>query len=273
MACDFEAAFLQRVPPRAFLDNFKCDFEIIYKYKNVVDSNYTASVIRELIKRDWSYEQNDYAMDLYVYALSHPSHHMSQHFIINNTLLSFKSSNSLVESGTTAKRIWEASLALVGHFIDHPDILHEKNVLELGSGTGFAGISAFTLGAASVTLSDLPEVLEQVTKANINYLNSTALILKALDWTSPCEFVFDLYDTVIGADLVYDPEVVNYLVETLNFIHQQNTRMNFYIMTCVRHEKTFVDFMDKVPFLRATVCEPLQKHFFYSGTFYLIHNK
>lgn len=270
---NFETAYLQRTLPRILLERFSFELDPLIKHKGLVDPQYLASVIKEAIKRNSEWESNDTVMELYVEALSKPPSTVNQHFNINGHLISFQSSNSLVESGTTAKRIWEASLALVNYLMDHPDQIRGESILELGSGAGFAGLTSKYLGAASVTLTDLPDVLESVTKPNFDRCACSNVSLQSLDWSDSRYFAFSKYSVIVGADLIYDPQVAAFLSQTLNNIYQQNPQARFYLMQCIRNETTFTDFMKGVPFLQATPYEPVDRRFFFEGNFYLLHNK
>ncbi|KAG0652038.1 elongation factor methyltransferase 2 [Hyphodiscus hymeniophilus] len=87
-------------------------------------------------------------------------------------------------------------------------------VLELGSGTGLVGIAAGALWRANVTLSDLPEIEENLL-FNINQNNDTVASMggriqgEVLDWKNPHgldHYVSTEFEIVIAADPLYDDE-------------------------------------------------------------------
>ena len=48
---------------------------------------------------------------------------------------------------------WDGAIVLAKYLETHPTIVHGKSVLELGAGTGVAGIAAVLLGASSALLT------------------------------------------------------------------------------------------------------------------------
>ena len=48
---------------------------------------------------------------------------------------------------------WDGAIVLAKYLETHPTIVHRKRVLELGAGTGVAGVAAALLGASSVLLT------------------------------------------------------------------------------------------------------------------------
>lgn len=58
-------------------------------------------------------------------------------------------------------KIWDSTYVLL-RYLSRPDIsclLAARSVLELGSGTGIAGIAIARLNPSSVTLTDLPDIV------------------------------------------------------------------------------------------------------------------
>ena len=112
--------------------------------------------------------------------------------------------------------VWEAALVLGTYFQNMTDDLKGKKVLELGSGTGLAGIVACMLGA-NVVLTDRTGCLQPLhenTELNLNkqdhFYNVTAL-----EWGSELSlWKEEQFDFIIGADLVYIEESFPALVET-----------------------------------------------------------
>jgi len=49
---------------------------------------------------------------------------------------------------------WAGGQALARHFLDHPEMVAGKRVLDIGAGSGIAAIAAAIAGAASVTAAD-----------------------------------------------------------------------------------------------------------------------
>mmetsp|Transcript_26381 Transcript_26381/g.84546 ORF Transcript_26381/g.84546 Transcript_26381/m.84546 type:complete len:311 (+) Transcript_26381:202-1134(+) len=90
-----------------------------------------------------------------------------------------------------------------------------KRVVELGSGTGLAGLACAAAGASHVTLTDLPcrlPLLRRNVRANgwLATLGGCGLACSALDWGSddlPARLsALGDFDVLVGTDLVYEEE-------------------------------------------------------------------
>ncbi|KAK1269711.1 hypothetical protein QJS04_geneDACA005373 [Acorus gramineus] len=133
-----------------------------------------------------------------------------------STLLSL-----LDQPNTTPVRHLISSLPL-----PHPPPLR---LLELGSGTGLAGISAAATLPASVTLTDLPHVLPNLTHnadANISAVRSLGgdVRVRPLRWGNgddddhrSVSEEFGGFDVVMASDVVYYDSLFEPLLETLRF--------------------------------------------------------
>ena len=96
---------------------------------------------------------------------------------------------------------WASGIALCRWLISKRDLVKHKRVLDLGSGTGLVGLLCRKLGAASVTLTDLPEVLKHL-KHNAD-LNELSVNIESLQWG-----VFDLKKKTLKCDVVVAAGVV-----------------------------------------------------------------
>lgn len=140
------------------------------------------------------------------------------------------------EDGGTGSRVWDAAIAMSVWITRHADRFRGKSVLELGAGTGLCGICA-ALSGADATLSDMAGVDEPTASAALAGGSAAAVSTAALlpnieanarlngladdpdetdrtertartlplDWES-CFGAepTDLYDVVIGSDVVYE---------------------------------------------------------------------
>lgn len=121
--------------------------------------------------------------------------------------------------------VWDAALVLAKflenkHFPDK--YWTSKKVLELGSGTGLVGLVAGCLGA-DVMLTDLEELvplLSENIERNKELIEGTA-VSRTLKWggTSGLE----IPDVILMSDLVYYPEALNPLCETLTELTNEHS--------------------------------------------------
>ncbi|THV06587.1 hypothetical protein K435DRAFT_743723 [Dendrothele bispora CBS 962.96] len=152
---------------------------------------------------------------------------------------------NLIESGTTGLRTWPASHRLGQYLINHPDLVRNARILELGSGIGFLGIILATLqklndssGAAQnrdrcIWLTDVNEDVLSQCHRNLQLdcnLSSTysAVHYRTLDWSdalSPdtiplTKLLQDEIDPnlVLGTDIVFDPSLVPPLAALLGLV-------------------------------------------------------
>ena len=68
------------------------------------------------------------------------------------------------EADGTFGRFWPTSLALANYLCRNRELVAGKRVVELGAGSGAVGLVCAALGAASVTLTDVPEALPLTAK-------------------------------------------------------------------------------------------------------------
>jgi predicted nicotinamide N-methyase len=105
---------------------------------------------------------------------------------MNVTTVSFMPLSKLMklhekETEISGQKLWCGSLVVVEYLLDHPEFIHDCNVLELGSGTGVVGMVCKKLGANQVSLSDydqrsLDHMAQDIVK------NSVDVEILNLDW-------------------------------------------------------------------------------------------
>lgn len=97
---------------------------------------------------------------------------------------------------------WPGGQALARYIIDNPALVAGKRVLDLGAGSGLAGIAAMLAGARSAMLADVDRLA-----AAACALNAAANGVNAEVTTNDLLGVETDYDLVIVGDLVYEPEL------------------------------------------------------------------
>lgn len=124
----------------------------------------------------------------------------------------------------TAWSVWDGAVAAAKHLealvLAQPDwvtaTLPSPSLVELGSGTGLAGLAAAAALRLPVTLTDLPEALPAL-QANIDANPALAPLttVAPCDWTSPNLSAIQGHGLVIAADCVWVEDLVAPLVATL----------------------------------------------------------
>lgn len=96
--------------------------------------------------------------------------------------------------------LWPASIALAHDLVARADSLPDRHVLELGAGTGLAGIVAASLGAR-VVQTDRHELPMSMCRRNATRNGVNAIEHRLADWTLWDDTT--RYDLIIGADVLY----------------------------------------------------------------------
>lgn len=130
----------------------------------------------------------------------------------------FLASESLAAS--TGSKVWDSALFLVRYLEENPDLVREKRVVELGSGTGFVGLACASLGASHALLTDLPSVCSYCIQPNvsINPRIESQVSVVPLDWTSsppqPSSPIFPFH-LLVASDCVWLHELVDPFCQVL----------------------------------------------------------
>lgn len=160
----------------------------------------------------------------------------------------------------TGFRTWSSAVLLAGRMLADPSKFFQSHnfsptkalqVLELGSGTGLAGIAAVKAlsqlpGDARVVLSDMdPSTLvtlrQNVLNNHISLNNKGKLqtdIIR-LDWNDISDCVLDPFHVIIGADIVYEPEHADLLYEVVHRLLAKQPESIFHLVLVARptHEE------------------------------------
>ncbi|KAL5334835.1 putative methyltransferase-domain-containing protein [Aspergillus crustosus] len=179
------------------------------------------------------------------------------------TVITSENRSLILSGGTTGFRTWEAALHL-GTFLSTTEAgksyVANKRVLELGAGTGFLSfLCAKHLGATSVVVTDRePALIEQIDDCiGKNDLDRKQIRAGIWEWGMPLQIpslspdgVDDTddkcaeFDIALGADLIYDVDLVPLLVSTVKDLFANYALKEFIIAATVRNEDTFHTFLD-----------------------------
>ena len=97
--------------------------------------------------------------------------------------------------------LWPAAEALAIFLNDHPELIKNKKVLELGCGLGFPSLVASHLGAEVLATDYHPDVEEYFIR-NCRH-SSVISSYKRLNWRQSTESL-DQFDVVMGSDVLYE---------------------------------------------------------------------
>ncbi|KAJ5121139.1 uncharacterized protein N7515_009100 [Penicillium bovifimosum] len=169
----------------------------------------------------------------------------------------------ILSGGTTGNRTWEAALHLGSFLVSEAGeaLVRGKRVIELGAGTGFLSLlCARHLGVRSVVVTDREPVLidniRDCVRHNLQGKESIPIYPAIWDWGTPLEKSGDLagliseggetgltFDIALGADLIYDTDLVPLLVSTVRDLFENYHIKEFIIAATLRNEDTFRTFL------------------------------
>lgn len=119
--------------------------------------------------------------------------------------------------------VWDASLILAKFLYCNKDLVFSKatTVLEVGSGTGICGLAcAMMEPKLRVYLSDLRSHLPLI-QTNIDINSTTNVSCGEIDWFNPGNP--GKFDLIIGSDVVYEPDLFEPLLDTLDVLSTKDT--------------------------------------------------
>lgn len=154
--------------------------------------------------------------------------------------------NVLAAGGFTGHRTWEAALRLATMLHSPSLVKHivKKNVLELGAGTGLLSLLCANLGAKHVfaTDGDPNSIVRLQRSIDRNCFSASGTInahqyIWGDDGDLPNIF-FDTIDTVVSADVTYDPTGIPDLVASLKTIYSANPGVFVIISATKRNLET-----------------------------------
>jgi len=100
--------------------------------------------------------------------------------------------------------LWNSAIALAEFIASSPELVTNKRVLELGAGVGLPGLVAQSVGAHVTQTDYFVEALD-VAALNAGRNGITGISRLWADWRNWQST--DVYDVVLGADILYDSEV------------------------------------------------------------------
>ncbi|KAI5945596.1 electron transfer flavoprotein beta subunit lysine methyltransferase isoform X1 [Manis javanica] len=118
---------------------------------------------------------------------------------------------------------WPGGQALSRYFLDNPDIVRGKSVLDLGSGCGATAIAAKMSGASEILANDIDPIAGMAITLNceLNQLNPFPILTKNI-----LDLEQDRWDLVVLGDMFYDERLADSLHQWLkNCFRAHRTRV------------------------------------------------
>ena len=140
------------------------------------------------------------------------------------------------EHDGTFRKVWPAALSFGSYLCAHDHLVRGKTVVELGAGSGVAGILCAALGAAQVLLTDLPSALPLI-EANLEanrWCTATSCAACASRWGDEADVQalseragVATFDVIVASELIYkqSPETFRALVETMRALGGAHTHI------------------------------------------------
>ena len=117
-------------------------------------------------------------------------------------------------------KLWPAGLAMADFICQHPELVQDKNVLELAAGLGLPAFVAARY-AKAVCCSDYLEEAVATMATSAQHLQLTNVACQVLDWNHlPHELTTDV---LLLSDINYDPDQFDQLYEVLQRFLKQGT--------------------------------------------------
>ena len=168
-----------------------------------------------------------------------------------------------------AGKVWEAGSVFAQYlvFLLSNQQLSSMHILELGSGTGLAGITVAkylekTQISWSMTLTDTFAVLPLLQKnISLNFPNDSRINCRDLLWGSNLEEMgldFSRLNIVFGTDVVYDETCFDDLKQTLEDLVNSNENVWIFLAYVRRRraEKRFWNMIKKIFLVKTVINDP-----------------
>ncbi|KAM3876739.1 methyltransferase like 21e [Diretmus argenteus] len=149
--------------------------------------------------------------------------------------------------------LWPSAMVLC-HFLDanrDKYNLTDKNVIELGAGTGLVTIVSSMLGA-KVTSTDLPDVLSNLrhnvlrnTKGHCKYIPQVTELIWGQELEQRFPRATHCFDYILAADVVYAHPYLEELMDTFDHLCQEDTQILWAMRFRLDPENSFVERFQK----------------------------
>ncbi|XP_026802813.3 protein-lysine N-methyltransferase EEF2KMT isoform X1 [Pangasianodon hypophthalmus] len=272
---------LQNSPSEVILDILKKTCLHPVCRKNPPSVKYRRLFLSELIKRHES-TTSEPLDELYdalaeVMGAGEETVCYKTYFLPSGKPVSLEENVAMISEGTTGLVTWEAALYLAEWALENTHIFTGRTVLELGSGAGLTGVAVcHACKPKKYIFTDCHQSVLQRLQNNIqhNGLNEedgtgVSACVEELDWEHAREEELRRIgaETIIAADVVYDPEIVGCLVRLLvKLLKIQKKPPEVYISSTIRNPGTYTSFkkeLEKAGLKHVIVTNPVTQVFPY----------
>ncbi|KAI5294522.1 hypothetical protein KEM52_003816 [Ascosphaera acerosa] len=169
-------------------------------------------------------------------------------------IITCENRNLILAAGTTGFRTWEAALHLATYLstAEGRRLVQGMAVIELGCGVGLLSMYCLKcLNARTVVATDMEQGLMDALDDGIkrNQLDSQRITGRLWNWADALGGEDNdageklQFDVAIGADLIYDPDVVPLLVKAIGRLFTHHGVKHFVIAATLRNVATFELFL------------------------------
>jgi predicted O-methyltransferase YrrM len=125
----------------------------------------------------------------------------------------------------TGNRLWMGAHFFTRAFVHlEKSLFTRKRVMEVGSGTGFGGIALLMLcdhadcAPTKLVLTDSNRSALELCRQNceLNFNHDERITIRYLDWNDDGPNSVEMFDTMLGTDLIYDVSVLIPLLSTVS---------------------------------------------------------
>ena len=189
-----------------------------------------------------------------------PQKWVYRHYLLpeSEEIVTVTEAPQIISEGTTGLSCWQAGIFLADWITQNPQVLQDKRVLELGSGTGATGliINKSSKPPQELVLSDCHENVLRLLNDNVALNGCQGVRVINLNWDdiSHLDEVSVDPEVVLAADVVYDDTIFRPLVDVLLSLWRRRNSILIYLAATVRNEDTlrgFLKMVDETQVLRS----------------------
>ncbi|KAI8899908.1 S-adenosyl-L-methionine-dependent methyltransferase [Globomyces pollinis-pini] len=215
----------------------------MFKYKPSV--NYAKKILKLLLDQLTPDDTSDLCFN-YLSELMINSNQLFFHklYFLPNTRIPIiiKEDTALISKGTTGLSTWGACLLCIEYLSTNLNLLKDRDIIELGSGTGLLSIALSKLGSNNVHATDISYLELRRIQEN-SKLNELDLECSILNWEFP--EINWTGDFIVSTDCVFNPDLILPLLKTISYLLKKS-RLKFCLLgLTVRNQETFGDFVNE----------------------------